>query len=62
MADIILNEEGQVEITTKISAQEYINNKLMTIRMLQEQIDAAQQQINKEVAEITTLINEQNNI
>jgi hypothetical protein len=55
MTDTIINDEGEIVITTKISAQEYIRNKLMTIDMLQQQINSSQEQLNKEIAELRVL-------
>jgi ribosome-associated translation inhibitor RaiA len=53
--DIKLTNDGQVEITTKQSAREYIDQKLMTIDMLTEQIGQLQVQMQKEIDEIKNL-------
>jgi len=55
MSDITLTEDGQVEITTRQSAQEYIAQKLMAIQMIQEQIAELQKQLQSQVTELQNL-------
>jgi len=55
MTETQLDESGNVVITTKVSAQEYIKNKLMTIQLLQQQMAAIQDSLNKEVDELRLL-------
>lgn len=50
-----INEEGQVIITSKVDAQEYINMKLMSINLKQQQIAELQSQLAVEVNELKNL-------
>jgi len=53
--DITLTEDGQIQITTKVAAQEYIAQKLMAIQMIQEQISSLQSQLQAQVTELQNL-------
>ena len=55
MSDITLTDDGQVEITTRQSAQEYIAQKLMGIHMVQQQIAELQEQLQIQVTELQNL-------
>jgi hypothetical protein len=55
MSDITLTDDGQVLITTKVEAQEYIAQKLMAIQMIQEQISSLQSQLQAQVTELQNL-------
>lgn len=50
-----INEQGEIEIVNKMTAQEYINNKMMIIEMLQEQIANMAEEVNREIAELRAL-------
>jgi hypothetical protein len=55
--EVKINDNGEVEITSKVSAQEYIDNKLMQINMIQEQISSLQNDLNRNVDELRALVN-----
>jgi len=50
-----INEQGEIEIVNKITAQEYINQKMMTIEILQQQMNEIKQQIDREIEELRNL-------
>jgi hypothetical protein len=52
-----INDNGEIEIINKVSAQEYINNKLMQIDMIQQQINNLQNDLNRNVDELKALVN-----
>ena len=55
MSEIKLIEDGQVEITTRQSAQEYIAQRLMAIDMIQERISILQQELQEQITELQNL-------
>ena len=55
MPDITLTEDGQIQITTKVEAQEYIAQRLLAIQMIQEQMASLQSQLQAQITELKNL-------
>jgi hypothetical protein len=53
--EVKLNEQGQVELTTKVDVQKYISDKLAEINYLQSAIQSMQSELDTKIAELAQL-------